>query len=127
MTNDQAMQARRYLEDYRLLIRRREALLAERDSLRSATGRAGRNPEAPVPGEDAINDVIEHIGEAITVRLVLMERMPNEQQKLVLTLRYLNGWSWDDICRQMNYRRGQIFRFHRDALTAFSDLMSKSR
>ena len=126
MTNERTIQAQRYLEEYRQLLLRREALLAEWDSLREGYLRAGGNPDNPAPGEEAINEVVDHIGEAITARLALIEQLPGERQKLVLTFRYVNGWDWNEICRRLCYGKSQVFRLHREALVGIARLMKVS-
>ena len=126
MTNERTIQAQRYLEEYRQLLLRREALLTERDSLREGYRRAGGNPDGPVPGEEAINAVMDHIGEAVMARLALIEQLPGERQKLVLTFRYVNGWDWNEICRRLCYGKSQVFRLHREALVGITRLMKVS-
>jgi DNA-directed RNA polymerase specialized sigma subunit len=126
MANDRTMQAQRYLEEYRQLLLRREALLTERDRLREGYLRAGGNPDDPAPGEEAVSEIVDHIGEAIAVRLALLEQLPGERQKLVLTFRYINGWDWNEICRRLCYGESQIFRLHREALAELTRLMKVS-
>lgn len=126
MTNERTIQAQRYLEEYRQLLLRREALLAERDSLREGYRRAGGNPDDPAPGEGALNEAVDHIGEAVMARLALIEQLPGERQKLVLTFRYVNGWDWNEICRRLCYGKTQIFRLHREALAGITRLMKVS-
>ena len=126
MTSERTIQAQRYLEEYRQLLLRREALLTERDSLREGYRRAGGNPDNPAPGEEAINEVVDHIGEAVMARLALIEQLPGERQKLVLTFRYVNGWDWNEICRRLCYGKSQVFRLHREALAGITLLMKVS-
>ena len=126
MTNERTIQAQRYLEEYRQLLLRRGALLVERDRLREGYLRAGGNPDNPAPGEEAVITVVDHIGEAITVRLALIEQLPGERQKLVLTFRYVNGWDWNEICRRLCYGKSQVFRLHREALAGITRLMKVS-
>jgi hypothetical protein len=125
MANDRTMQAQNYLQDYRVLVLRREALLEEKKSLHASTVRVGPdgNPDIKVPGEDALQQTIDHIGEALAVRLVLIELLTDEQQKLLLTYRYINGWSWEEIRRRMNYCNTQAFRIHRFALANLEALI----
>lgn len=48
-----------------------------------------------------------------------IERMPDEQERSVLTYRYLLNWKWEKICEKMNYRESQIKRIHNKAITNF--------
>lgn len=123
-----------YLMEYRSLVQRRDALMEELDRLRDATVRATARISAVGPsgvpnhgareeailrvfdGEERLREVIAHIGEALTVRLVLIERLTDERSKTLLTLRYINGWGWERIGYEMHYERSQVFELHHQAL-----------
>ena len=120
--------------EYRALAQRRDALADELDRLREASVRATSRlsavpPSGPAnPGarEDAmlrvvdteakLAEVIGHIGEVLAARLALIERLPDERHKTLLTLRYINGWAWERIGYEMHYERTQVFDIHNQAL-----------
>ena len=133
---DDTSPVKRYLMEYVALKQRRDALTDEIDRLRDATLRAtsritGFRPSgSPDPGrkEDGVlrvvdaqarlATVISHIDEALCARLALLEQLPDERQKTLLTLRYINGVSWEQIGYAMHYERTQIFDIHHQALEA---------
>lgn len=125
---------KRYLMEYLAMASRRDALLRELECLREATVRAtGRlNPvrvsATPnhsgaedamlrvVDGEARLAQIIAHVSEALAMRLTLIERLADERHKTLLTLRYLNGRSWEQIGYDMHYERSQVFEIHSQAL-----------
>jgi len=135
--------AKRYLMEYRTLVQRRDALLTELERLREATVRAtGRLSPARASGkpdhgaaenamlrvvdaEERLAQVISHVGEALAARLVLIERLTDERQKTLLTLRYINGLGWEKIGYEMHYERTQVFEIHAQALKAAQDELEK--
>lgn len=48
-----------------------------------------------------------------------IERLDNEQERQVLTYRYLRGYTWEKICTKMGYSWKQIHRIHGRALQNF--------
>ena len=48
-----------------------------------------------------------------------IEQMVNENEKTVLTLRYLRGYSWEKVYEKMGYSRQQTHRIHAKALKNF--------
>ena len=133
---DETSPVKRYLMEYVALKQRRDALTDEIDRLRDATLRAtsritGFRPAgAPDPGrkedgmlrvvdaQERLATVIRHIDEALCARLALLEQLPDERQKTLLTLRYINGVGWEQIGYAMHYERTQIFDIHHQALEA---------
>jgi len=125
---------KRYLMEYRSLVQRRDALTEELDRLRDATLRTtarltavgpsgapnqGAREDAilrAVDGEVRLKEIIAHIGEALDLRLTLIERLTDERFKTVLTMRYLNGWGWERIGHEMHYERTQVFELHHSAM-----------
>lgn len=142
---DETNSAKRYLMEYHALVERRNALTEELERFREATVRAtGRlSPARPsgkpngsgaredamlrvVDAEESLRRVIDHLGEALTVRLALIERLEDERQKTLLTLRYINGIGWEQIGYRMHYERTQVFAIHAGALEAVQALMEES-
>jgi hypothetical protein len=127
--------AKRYLMEYRSLVKRRDALLDELDRLREANQRATSRLTATrlsgtgghgsfedgairaIDAEGALNAIILQLDVSITERLGVIEQLNDERQKLVLTYRYINGWDWPEIMRVMNYAERQAFSIHGKALS----------
>ena len=125
---------KRYLMEYRALVSRRDALLQELERLRDAAMRAtgriaavrlsgtpnhGGNEDAilrVVDGETRLLQVIDHVCEALVARLAVIETLTDERHKALLTLRYINGLSWEQIGYAMHYERTQVFEIHGQAL-----------
>lgn len=133
---DDSSPVKHYLMEYITLCQRRDALQNELDRLREVTLRVtarispAKPSGKPVPGngEDAmlrvldgearLEEVIGHIGEALSARLALIESLGDERQKTLLTFRYINGLDWETIGYRMHYERSQLFLIHSSALEA---------
>lgn len=48
-----------------------------------------------------------------------IELLKDENEKTVLTFRYLRNYKWEKICVEMNYSWMQVHRFHAQALQNF--------
>jgi hypothetical protein len=136
---------KRYLLEYSALLQRRDALQNELERFQEATVRATAHlspmphcgKAAPDSMENAMLRVVDaqerlrvyiaHIGEALCVRLALLEQVPDERQKTLLTLRYINGKSWEQIGYIMHYERTQVFAIHVKALEAVQTAMNAAR
>ncbi len=134
--------AKRYLMEYRTLIKRRDALLDELDRLREANQRAtsrltavrlgGTGGHASfadgairvVDAEGTLNATVLRLDVCLAERLAAIERLSDERQKLVLTYRYINGWDWPEIGKALQYDKRQIFRFHGEALASILKKLS---
>ena len=126
--------AKRYLLEYLPLRKRRDALLDELDRTQEASMRATSRLTATrlsgtsghggfennairyVDCEAVLQKHIDRIGRCLEERLDMIERLPDERQKLVLTYRYVNGCQWEEIMRIMNYQRTQLWEIHGAAL-----------
>lgn len=51
-----------------------------------------------------------------------IESMENENEKTVLTLRYLRGYSWEKVYEKIGYSKQQTHRIHAKALKNFEFL-----
>ena len=40
----------------------------------------------------------------------------DERMRLILTMRYINGYSWEKIAETLHYEKRQVFRLHGNAL-----------
>ena len=142
---NQTEPVKRYLMEYSALLQRRDALQNELERFEEATLRATAHlspmprsgKAAPdsvenamlrvVDAQERLRAFIEHIGEALCVRLALLERVPDERQKTLLTLRYINGKSWEQIGYIMHSERTQVFAIHVKALEAVQTVMEAVR
>lgn len=48
-----------------------------------------------------------------------IEELEDENEKTVLTLRYLKNWNWEKICVEVKYSWKQVHRIHSRALQNF--------
>lgn len=57
----------------------------------------------------------------LTCRILLFEihKMEQEDEKNVLLLKYINGYTWEQICEIMNYSLRQVYYIHNKALEHF--------
>jgi len=77
--------------------------------------------------EERLERTINNLSEALTVRLMLIEEMQDEWEKLVLTERYINGRSWNNVLRRMPYEQTKVFELHGHALEHFWDIYQSHR
>ena len=133
--------AKRYLLEYLPLRKRRDALLDELDRTQEASMRATSRLTATrlsgtsghggfennairyVDCEAVLQKHINQIGRCLEERLDMIDRLPDERQKLVLTYRYVNGWRWEEIMNVMHYQERQVFEHHGRALQELARLM----
>lgn len=52
-----------------------------------------------------------------------IDLLPEDNQKLILSQRYLEGNYWEDIARDMNYGRAQVFRIHDEAIRVLAGIL----
>ncbi len=134
--NDETREIIVYLMAYVTLKQRRDALMWELERQESATMRASarlnlagttgqQNPTARendmlrvVDSQTQLKNVIADIDAALAERLRLIEHIPDENQKTLLTLRFVNGKTWEEIGYTMHYERTQIFKIRGNALDA---------
>lgn len=127
--------AKELLQSYRYLLKRRDALSREaEESFGRAVSCTVRMKPNKVSGGSAsydrmADDIVKAVdacgslqenaamlGKKLQTILAMIEAVPDERWRLVLTLRYIRGMSWDEIAREMHYERTQIFVFHGKAL-----------
>ena len=124
--------AKEYLRRYRMLVIRKASLereiIALRDSLTGITapikdaiqGSGGDRMADTVAriadAENRLPAVVGEIREQLNSILTAIEAVPDETQRTVLTLRYVEGLDWISIQEHMHYERTQIFVIHGRAL-----------
>lgn len=70
--------------------------------------------------EREINAMVDELVDEKRAVIAAIQAMPDERYARILELRYLNGYSWDQIAALMpRYERRQIFRLHGLALQNF--------
>lgn len=137
--------AKRFLRGYRALLVRRDSLLREIERRReSATGTTVRLKEINVQGggasdrmaedvarivddETSLGDALQEIAKRLREILQAIESVPDEMQKTVLTLRYIEGLDWPDIQERISYERTQTLVIHGKALVHINRWIEKER
>ncbi|TFJ55459.1 hypothetical protein CKN96_12720 [Carnobacterium maltaromaticum] len=86
-----------------------------------------RNTEAPfVKVMEKVYLLENHINQQIDKYVDLKRQMsdaidalPNPDQNLVLSYRYVHGWTWEQIAEELNADRSTVLRWHAKALKLF--------
>jgi DNA-directed RNA polymerase specialized sigma24 family protein len=128
--------AKRFLRGYRALLLRRESLLREIERMReSVTGttvqlkqdvvstsgagdKIGDTVARIVDAEDALKPALDEIGREVSRIMAAIESVPDEMQKTVLTLRYIEGLDWLKISESIGYEISNTYIIHGRALVA---------
>lgn len=129
--------AKAFLRRYRALLLRCDALSeAIQEAHERATNRTVRpNPNKVQSGggaydrmaEDAckaadaeilLEQEMEKVRAAISEILAAIDAVPDEMQKTVLTMRYINGYDWVKIQEKINYEERMPFVLHGRGLVA---------
>lgn len=138
--------AKRFLRGYRALLVRRDSLIREIERRReSATGTTVRLKEINVQNgaaaydrmaedvarivddEASLGDALQEIAKRLREILQAIESVPDEMQKTVLTLRYIEGLDWPDIQERIAYERTQTLVIHGRALVAVNKWMEGNK
>ena len=131
---DKQNPAKYYLKGYKALMLRRESLLREIERLReSLTGITAPLKDDPVQGsgasdrmadtvarivdaEEALNPALTEINDRIRGILAAIDSVPDEMEKTVLTLRYIEGLDWITISERIAYEISNTYIIHGRAL-----------
>ena len=129
------MTTKQYLNQVRNLDKRINAKLDELSSLRALTEKvtASYSEKVQVSISDAftsnvakIIDLEREINVEIDRLIRLRERitkeidnMPSNIYSALLSSRYLEGKTWEDVAEMLHYDERQIFRIHENALKEF--------
>lgn len=73
-------------------------------------------------------EITDDIDKLIDLKREAMQRIDsidNEDYQLILTLRYLNLKSWEQIAVEMNYAFSWVHKLHAKALIKFDELLAK--
>jgi len=84
------------------------------------------NGTTPIKTESAqkLDMIIHHIHETLLAREAVISRLEDTRQRVILTLRYLEGLQWDTIAKTMCYESSQVFKIHRQALQGIQKMMA---
>ena len=137
--------AKAFLRRYRALLLRCDALS---EAIQEAHERATNRTVRPNPNkvqssggaydrmaEDAckaadaeilLEQEMEKVRAAISEILAAIDAVPDEMQKTILTMRYINGKSWEDIGDRIGYERTQTLVYHGRALLTVKRNLNKS-
>lgn len=135
--------AKRFLRRYKALIVRRDSLLREIERMREsltgttialkddvvsgggASDRMGATVAEIVDAEEALRPVLREIAQSVGEIMAAIDSVPDEMQKTVLTLRYIEGKSWEDIQELISYERTQTLVIHGKALIEVNKWLEK--
>lgn len=137
--------ARAFLRRYRAMCVRQDALIRSIDDahdramsctvrlksihVTSGAGAYDRMAEdvaRMIDAEALIWQNLQTLRESLSEILTAIESVQNEQQKTVLTLRYVEGRDWTFIQQAMNYERTQVYVIHGWGLKAVRDWMEQT-
>lgn len=137
--------AKRFLRGYRALLVRRESLLREVERMREsitgttvqlkqdvvttsgASDRMGDTVARIVDAESALSGSLAEIDKHLRDILNAIEAVPDELQKTVLTLRYIEGLDWVEVANKIQYEERQTFVIHGRALVAVNDWLKSAQ
>ena len=135
------MTAKEYLQQIYMIHRKVKRLEEQREQLRAdlysigspagkmdadkvQTSLSGDNMLRLVAKVDKIErDIVREVNALLDVRAKIIkqiERMPNDNQKDVLTKRYVNFKRWEHIAVDMNMTVRHVYRIHGEALQTFA-------
>ena len=136
--------AKYFLRGYKALILRRDSLLHEVERLReSLTGTTVQLKQDVVTGSGAVDRIgntvpeiidteamiipeLEEINKRIKEIFQAIDSVPDEMQKTVLTLRYIECLDWLAIQERINYEERQTFTIHGRALMEVNKWLTKT-
>lgn len=135
--------AKIFLRGYKALLLRRESLLREVERMReSLTGttvqlkqdvvtggcavdRIGNIVPAIVDAEAVIRPELDEINRRIRIIFQAIDSVPDEMQKTVLTMRYIECLDWLHIQERISYEERQTFVIHGRALAHINTWLNK--
>ncbi|MFB8607542.1 sigma factor-like helix-turn-helix DNA-binding protein [Enterococcus casseliflavus] len=90
-------------------------------------GSPNQNTEAPFVKvlekvyllENHINQQIDKFVDLKRQMSDAIDALPNPDQNLVLSYRYVHGWTWEQIAEELNADRSTVLRWHAKALKLF--------
>lgn len=77
-------------------------------------------------GEAALRAEVDHLREALAMRLFLIGRMEDERHKAILTARYIDGMQVKDIAKAIGCEVRYLRGLHREALQEFAAVLEET-
>ncbi|MDD4080057.1 MAG: sigma factor-like helix-turn-helix DNA-binding protein [Eubacteriales bacterium] len=109
-----------YLESVGCLEERLNILLRQQSVLFALARAEGENKSLRQAQSQTVGDAIQTAWKKLDRqrRLVAhsVSRLPREEERDLLSLRYLSRLSWPDIAEVLGYSQRQVFRIHQRAL-----------
>lgn len=137
--------ARAFLRRYRTMCVRQDALLRAIEDAHSramsctvrlkaihvaggsgAYDRMAEDVARIVDAEDQLWAALQDVRSGLAEILEAISAVPDEAQKAMLTLRYIDGCAWPDIQERMHYERTQAYVIHGWALQAVRRWMEQT-
>lgn len=77
--------------------------------------------------EHMLGDTMRDIASEMKSILRVIESVPDEMQKTILTKRYIGGKSWDVICSEIGYEKTRVHEIHGWALINVSNALESRK
>lgn len=137
--------AKETLSAYRWALKRRDALLCEieenYENAQRATSRMKAVMVSGTPSHDGmanavlravdakerLETAVEEVNKALEMVLEVIDGMEEGVKKTLLVMRYINGWTWEKIARELYYDRSRVFVIHGRALLDAEKIMDAKR
>lgn len=91
----------------------------------SVSDKLGSSVVKIVDLENELNDSIDRLIDLKSEAMKRIDSLENENYKLLLTLRYLNYKTWEQIAVEMNYSYRNIHKLHEKSLIIFEKECTK--
>lgn len=127
--------AKTFLKRYRSMVKRRDSLMHAIDGAygratsctarikaintgggNAAYDRMAEDVSNAIDGARQLQKVVSEINAQLADILAAIESIPSEAQKTIITMRYIEGLSWDEINDQMRIERSSGTKLHGRAL-----------
>ena len=136
------MDAVEFLRGYLRAVREWERLCAEAARMR-AVGTRINNAFGGIPAGDAARSKVEAalvgVSEVLAAAdaaktniearraeiCAVIDRLPDERHRIILRLRYLNGYRWEDVAERAGYTTRQVYNLHRAAVARVRELLEE--
>ena len=122
----------RYLSLCREVIQLRESVTGTTVQLKEdvvtgggASDRLGATVAKIVDIENAISGELTGVAETLQEVETAINAVPDEMQKTVLTLRYIEGLGWPEIAEQIHYEARQTYTLHGRALATINEWLKE--
>lgn len=138
--------AKTYLKRYRAMLARRDSLQRSIDSAYSRAMSCTAKPKAvnvqgspaaydrmaedvagAIDGTEQLRKVVADIDRELAEILMAIESVPDEMQKTVLTLRYIEGMPWEQINEKLHIERSWGTKLHGRALWNVKQYLAETR